>query len=108
MESRRPHNFLACGGTLYRRTEYSGLSGTLVVRPDGTYTWNANTPVSGRWRRATKSEMDINHQGGAGVVLLQAKSGWDWVVMKNYQDGQNGEDIAIRYMGMREFGSRGR
>ncbi len=48
--------------------------------------------------------------GGDGIVLLKAKSGYDWIVSKNRTTTLKGEWIYISELGTRqinEYGSRG-
>ncbi|MBI3926353.1 MAG: hypothetical protein HY319_12500 [Armatimonadetes bacterium] len=90
--------------------EYSGLAGTLKINPNGTYSWNGTQVVSGKWRQATKEEMDKSYKGGVGLVLLNAKAGRDWIVTKRATDSQKGDNVTVadlEYRNTREFGSRG-
>jgi hypothetical protein len=73
--------------TLYRKMEGFAKGGTLVINPDRTYAWKAYASdqpakeLRGTWREATAEEM--KHEGGEGLVLLAAKSGWDWLVTRD-------------------------
>lgn len=55
----------------------------------GTYIWKygPNDPpakyVRGTWRYATVEEMKVSFQGGAGIVLLNAVGGDNWLVRHN-------------------------
>jgi hypothetical protein len=81
------------GGQDYRRQEMAGLAGSLTVNADGTYLWNSPSGVfKGQWRKATPEEMGRSDTGGDGVVLLQAKSGADWIVFKSTEPGLQGKD----------------
>jgi hypothetical protein len=100
------------GNVLYRRGEIGAKGGLLTINPDGTYVWQAymNDPpakhVRGKWRNASAQEM--NHQGGDGIVLLAAKSGWDWIVTQE-RASQAGDSIRASELTsrqMREFGGR--
>ncbi len=96
---------------VYRQGEIGvGNVGTLTLNANGTYIWKSATKdsTSGRWRKATSEEM--KSQGGEGIVLLKAKSGYDWIVSKNRTTTLTGEWIYISELGTRqinEYGSRG-
>lgn len=96
------------GNTLYRRMEYFGNSGNLTINPGGTYDWNhASGRFRGKWRRATKSEMDISYKGGEGLVLLHGKAGADWIVHE--EDSADGQNIRVAHLtsrGTKEVGGR--
>ena len=103
----------------YDGTTFTGVGavntshgGVLTVSPNGTYTWQAyknDAPAQllrGTWRKATPTEM--RYQGGDGIVLLKAKSGWDWVVCQDRQ-ATSGEWIRVAEVvsrQVREFGAR--
>ena len=100
------------GNTLYRRGEIGAKGGLLTINADGTYVWQPylNDPpakhIRGKWRNA--SAQDMNHQGGDGIVLLAAKSGWDWIVTQE-RASQAGDSIRVSELSsrqMREFGGR--
>ena len=98
--------------SVYRQGEIGvGNIGTLSLNANGTYVWKSvlkAQPVSGKWRKATKEEM--RSQGGDGIVLLKAQSGYDWLVTKDRTTTLKGEWINISELGTRqihEFGSRG-
>ncbi len=100
------------GGYIYRREASAAANvGKLTINTDGTYVWQANAPVAtfkGKWRKATPEEMKT--QGGDGIVLLKAKSGWDWIVMQNRAWTKQGDLIWISDLStrqVREIGSRG-
>jgi hypothetical protein len=85
--------------------------GTLTIDPGGSYLWRANAPTAtfrGKWRKATAAEM--MSQGGDGIVLLSAKSGWDWIVTQlRGSTVLKGDVIYVSYIngrGVREIGSR--
>ena len=68
-------------------------TGTVTINPDGTYVWDTGTGViQGTWRDATHDEMA--DQGGAGVILTNAKSGVDWVAFK-YRAGTKEEWLGL-------------
>ncbi len=98
-------------GGVYRQGEIGvGNVGTLTLNANGTYNWKSVTAqsTSGKWRKATNAEM--KSQGGDGIVLLKAKSGYDWIVSKNRATTLKGEWIYISELGTRqinEYGSRG-
>jgi hypothetical protein len=89
----------------------AGNVGRLTINGDGSYVWTANAPVAtfrGRWRKATPAEM--MSQGGDGVVLINAKSGWDWIVTQlRGSTVLKGDVIYVSYIngrGVREIGRR--
>ncbi len=96
---------------VYRQGEIGVANvGTLTLNANGTYVWKSVTAqaTKGEWRKATKAEM--KSQGGDGIVLLKAKSGYDWIVSKNRETKLKGEWIYISELGTRqinEYGSRG-
>jgi hypothetical protein len=95
---------------VYRQGEIGVANvGTLTLKADGSYAWKAltNEVTRGRWRKATNAEM--RSQGGDGIVLLAAKSGYDWLVTKDRNTPLKGEWINISELGTRqinEYGSR--
>lgn len=97
-------------GRVYRQGEIGvGNVGTLSLNANGTYVWNSVTATStnGKWREATKAEM--KSQGGDGIVLIKAKSGYDWIVTKNRTTTLAGDWLSISELATRqinEFGSR--
>ncbi len=100
------------GDKVYRQGELGAKGGVLTITPNGTYTWqayNKDTPdqlIRGSWRKATPTEM--RYQGGDGIVLLKAKSGWDWVVCQDRQ-ATSGEWVRVAEVvsrQVREFGAR--
>jgi hypothetical protein len=63
------------------------------VNQNGSYVWDSPSGVfQGRWRPATPEEMAKSDRGGQGVVLLNAKSGSDWIVFERNDEGQQGKD----------------
>lgn len=94
-------------GVLYRRGEQGALGGAVAIFPNNTYAWKLfpNDPpdkyVRGSWRLATPAEMAVSYKGGAGVVLLNAYSGVDWVVMKRDDESQQGEGVTIAQLNSR-------
>ena len=96
---------------VYRQGEI-GVSnvGSLTLNANGTYLWKSVTAQStnGRWREASNDEM--KSKGGDGIVLLQAKSGYDWIVTKDRTTTLKGEWISISELRTRQItenGSRG-
>ncbi len=88
-------------------------TGFLTISANGTYTWKlygTDPPskyVKGRWRPATADEMKVSYQGGAGVVLLKAKQGEDWIVRQDRETQLKGRWIVIANMNsrsQREYG----
>lgn len=88
-------------------------TGFLTISANGTYIWKlyATDPpadyVKGRWRAATYDEMAAMYQGGSGVVLLNGKSGLDWIVRQDRNTTLKGRWIVtsdLRTHQMREFG----
>ncbi len=96
---------------VYRQGEIGVANvGTLTLNANGTYVWKSATAqsTSGKWREATKEEM--KSKGGDGIVLLKAKSGYDWIVTKDRTTTLKGEWLNISELGTRqinEYGSRG-
>ncbi len=96
---------------VYRQGEIGVANvGALTLNANGSYVWKSVTGQStnGKWREATKEEM--KSQGGDGIVLLKAKSGYDWIVTKDRRTTLTGEWISISELGTRqinEYGSRG-
>lgn len=96
---------------VYRQGEIGVANvGTLTINANGTYVWKSLTAQStnGRWRAATKEEM--RSKGGDGIVLLNAKSGYDWIVTRDRTTTLKGEWIDISELAtrqIRENGSRG-
>jgi hypothetical protein len=86
-------------------------TGKLTINPGGTYVWYDavyNKTYRGRWRKATKEEMQT--QGGDGLVLLKAKGDWDWIVTQNRTWTKAGDVIWVSELKGRtdrETGSRG-
>jgi hypothetical protein len=81
-----------------------------LLNANGTYVWKAGAKDStnGKWRKATKEEM--KYQGGDGIVLLKAKGGEDWIVMKDMNPYIKFEGIVVAQVNSRaikEHGSRG-
>ena len=71
-------------------------TGVITINPNGTYRWNTDSPqgiIDGKWRVANEVEMD--DQGGAGIVLEKAKSGDDWVAFKYRASNPNEEWLGI-------------
>jgi hypothetical protein len=96
---------------VYRQGEIGvGNIGTLSLNANGTYVWKSvlkAQPATGKWRKATKAEM--TSVGGDGIVLLNAQSGYDWLVTKDRRTTNKGEWINISELQTRqinEFGSR--
>ncbi len=95
---------------LWRQNEIGVANvGALKLDANGTYGWMSTgaAVVKGRWRVATPTEM--KSQGGHGIVLLDAKSGYDWIVTKNRTTTLAGNWIDISELGTRqinEYGSR--
>ena len=53
---------------------------------------------------------EMKSKGGDGIVLLKAKSGYDWIVTKDRTTTLKGEWLNISELGTRqinEYGSRG-
>ncbi len=91
-------------GYIYRK-EASGAAnvGSITIGNDGNYIWRANTPAAtfrGGWRKATAEEMKT--QGGDGIVLLNAKSGYDWIVIQNRAWKGQGDLIWISDLSTRQ------
>ncbi len=102
-------------GSLYRRMEQGALGGSVAILPNNTYAWKLapNDPpekyIRGTWRPATPAEMAVSYQGGAGVVLLNAYTGADWIVMKRSDEGQRGDGVTIAQLhtrATRQLGTR--
>jgi hypothetical protein len=97
------------GDRIYRRME-SGVNnvGVLTLNGNGSYVWKSSSETQrGAWRKATAEEM--KSQGGDGIVLLNAKGGWDWIVMQDRAATIRGDWIAVSEINsrqVREFGRR--
>ena len=99
-------------GDIYRKEASAAANvGRLTINADETYVWQADAPnetFTGKWRKATLAEM--MSQGGDGIVLLNAKSGWDWIVTQlRGSSVLKGDVIYVSYLkgrGVREIGSR--
>ncbi len=96
---------------VYRQGEIGvGNIGTLSLNANGTYVWKSvltPQPGHGKWRKATKEEM--TSEGGDGIVLLKAQSGYDWLITKDRRTTNKGEWISISELHTRqinEYGSR--
>ena len=95
---------------LWRQNEMGVANiGALKLNANGTYGWmqKGATVINGRWRVATPAEMRT--KGGDGIVLLDAKTGYDWLVTKNRTTPVAGKWIDISELGTRqinEYGSR--
>lgn len=88
-------------------------TGFLTISSNGTYIWKlygTDPPakyVRGKWRPATPGEMAVSYQGGAGVVLLNGKQGYDWIVRQDRETTLKGRWIVIADINtrqQREFG----
>lgn len=97
---------------VYRQGEIGAKGGLLVINTDNTYSWQAYSTnlnadlYNGIWRDASAAEM--KYQGGDGIVLVAAKSNWDWIVMQERAAPQ-GEWVRVSEITtrqMREFGTR--
>jgi hypothetical protein len=95
-------DFAAGDGWVYRKNESLAKLGALTLNADGSYVWKVEPGdppekyVRGRWRAATASEMNV--QGGAGIVLLHAAEGADWIVFK-YMDASNkAERVEVEHL----------
>ena len=83
-------------GKRFRDNEFGeGGAGALILNANNTYSWQVPTvpAVEGTWRAATAAEMQAG--GGDGVVLLKAKAGWDWIVVKDRITVPEGDRILI-------------
>lgn len=105
-----PAVYVQKGEWIYRKGEIgvAGL-GTLSLEANGRYVWKSATAEStqGQWRPASKAEMKA--QGGEGVVLLKAKSGYDWIVTQDRTTTLKGDWIRVSELGTRqvnEYGQR--
>ena len=77
-------------------------TGKVTINKDGTYIWNTDSAqgvIQGRWHEASVEEMA--DQGGAGVVLENAKNGEAWVAFK-YRASNPGEE----WLGLAEVNHR--
>ena len=89
---------------VYRQGESAVANvGTLTLNSNGTYGWESVSAQStnGRWRKATKAEM--KSEGGDGLVLLGAKSGYDWLVTKDRRTPLPGEWLFVAELGTRQI-----
>jgi hypothetical protein len=93
---------------VYRQGEIGvGNVGTLALNANGTYAWKSVTAQStqGTWRDATREEM--RSAGGDGIVLLKAKSGYEWIVTKNRRTTLPGDWISISELSSRQINEHG-
>jgi len=69
-------------------------TGNVTINPDHTFVWETigQPTMRGTWRDATHDEMA--DQGGAGVILQNAKNGVDWVAFK-YRAGTKEEWLGL-------------
>jgi hypothetical protein len=58
----------------------AGKADTLIIHPDGRYTWGDKT---GEWVPATKADVFKVDKGESGVVLKDFRGTQDWVVYKD-------------------------
>ncbi|MBV9541010.1 MAG: hypothetical protein JO167_07060 [Alphaproteobacteria bacterium] len=73
-----PVTYAPGDGYVYLQQERGAQGGLLIIRPDGSYTWNTNAGViNGRWRQATANEL-LGGFGPTGIRLLHGESGWDY------------------------------
>lgn len=88
-------------------------TGFLTISANGTYTWKLygtdppSSYVKGKWRPATAEEMKVSYQGGVGVVLQNAKQGYDWIVRQDRETTLKGRWIVIANINsrsQREYG----
>jgi hypothetical protein len=97
------------GDKRYRQSEIGVKDvGALTIHVDGKYTWESGAPtgpIRGDWRRATPMEM--KYQGGDGLVLLKAKSGWDWIVHQDRTTRLEGRWINIAELATRQVRESG-
>lgn len=85
-----------------------GNAGSLNINSNDSYVWNSPSGViKGKWRKATPDEMAKSDKGGDGIVLLNAKSGLDWLVFKRNEGGPQGEGVKITDLGTRNMRERG-
>ncbi len=91
------------GNKLMLWTEIGAANtGKVTINPDGTYVWNTDSAqgvIQGKWHEASIAEMA--DQGGAGVVLENAKNGVPWVAFK-YRAGNPREE----WLGLAEVNHR--
>lgn len=83
-------------GKRFRDNEFgAGGAGALTLNANNTYSWRVPpvAAVEGTWRAATAAEMQA--RGGDGIVLLKAKAGWDWIVVKDRITVPEGDRILI-------------
>jgi hypothetical protein len=103
-----PAVYVQRGDWIYRKGELgvSGL-GTLSLAANGGYIWKSATAEStqGHWRAASKVEMKA--QGGDGVVLLKAKSGYDWIVTQDRTTTLKGDWIRVSELATRQLNEYG-
>ncbi len=98
-----------------RRVIIGAKAGFLTINANGTYSWKlyATDPpasyVKGSWRKATAEEMAVSYQGGDGLVLLNGKEGYDWLVRQDRETTLAGDWIWIANLkarAQRESGKR--
>lgn len=91
------------GDKLYTWNEI-GVSGTgrVTISKDGTYRWDTKSAqgvIQGKWHAASADE--IGDQGGAGVVLENAKNGEPWVAFKYRASNPSEEWLGLAEMNRR-------
>ena len=91
-------------------------AGMLTINGNGTFVWKAyptDPPakyIRGRWRKATVEEMQDppSYRGGDGIVLLNAKTGYDWLVTKDRVTTLAGDWIDIAELKSRQMHEGGK
>jgi hypothetical protein len=84
-------------GYIYQQQEVGAKAGEIIIRADGTYSWNSKSQglINGSWREATASELRGGY-AGPGIRLIHGETGWDYNVQMRAQTGvQNTASISI-------------
>lgn len=95
-------------GYVKRRLEKGGETGELSIEPTGHYKWGN---IQGQWRKAEPADYKNAfgkvsiEKGGAGIVLLNAKTGTNWIVWED--DMAGGDSIRVTEVGFPDHSERG-
>jgi len=88
--------------------EFFGDGGGIIINPDRTYVWHATaTPIKGSWRPATPDELAKSDKGGEGIVVLNGKGTWSWLIFKRDEGGPEGTGIKVVDLDTRNLRERG-
>jgi hypothetical protein len=99
-----------------RRVIIGANAGALTINANGSYVWKlyprdpSAKYVRGTWRKASVTEMQAapSYRGGDGIVLLNGKSGLDWIVTKDRVTTLPGEWVDIADLNTRQLHEGGK